>query len=228
MSRRLIQILVILFCHCSAFAQNTESDLVNKYITESDSLENTGDFKNAILLRKKALNLLQVQSPSDYKVLVETHLKLGRSYRRWGKYLDSFQYQQKAINLAEKHLSQDHKTLAESYNGLGGYYYGKQKFRLALEQFEMALSIALESNLKSTGNYFNNVGISYQALGDPTQAMETYIKALKYNQLTFGFNHKNTADNYDNIGTLYYNLNEFEKSLAYLDTAELILNNLKL
>lgn len=200
--------------------------MVSQYVSESDSLGKIGKYKNAILLRKKALNLQQLIYPPPYSDLVQSYRQIGYFLRMWGKYSECFFYQQKAVSLAEKKLGDSHEELAKAYNGLGGYYFGKQQFSSAYDYFNKALEVSLDQGMEDVGNYYNNVGIALQGMGNPNAAMESYRNALNFNLERSGFYHQKTADNYDNLGTLFYNLNDFEKAIAHLDSAEMILDSL--
>lgn len=206
--------------------QQSDLSLINQYIAISDSLGELGDYKNAVLFRKKALNLQQVQIPVPYEQLVSNYRTLGYFYRRWGQYEESFFFEKKAVRLAELQLNDKHPELAKAYNGLGGYYFGRHQYELAQQYFNKALKISLSSNSDEIGDFYNNVGIAQQALGDSEAAMATYRLALGHNLTTLGFYNKKTADNFDNLGTLYYNLNQFENAILHLDSAEMILDSL--
>lgn len=206
--------------------QQSDLSLIGQNIVISDSLGELGDYKNAILYRKKALNLQQVQIPVPYEQLVSNYRNLGYFYRRWGQFEDSYYYENKAVNLAESKLDENHPELAKAYNGLGGYYFGRHQYELAQQYFEKALKISLATNSNEIGDFYNNVGITQQALGDSEKAMATYRLALGHNLSTLGFYNKKTADNFDNLGTLYYNLNQFENAVLHLDSAQMILDSL--
>ncbi len=206
--------------------QQSDRSLIKQFIASSDSLGNLGDYKNAILFRKKALNLQQFQSPSPYLDLVSNYRILGYFHRRWGKLKESFFYQNKAVVLANEKLDPNHSELAKAYNGLGGYYFGQHQYKEAYEYFEKALNISLTSNSDEISDYYNNVGIAQQALGNAEAAMATYKTALAHNLKHLGFYNKKTADNFDNLGTLYYGLNQFKNAILHLDSAEMILDSL--
>ncbi len=225
---RILSILLILtIASCHAFGQESDGRLIAEYKTKSDSLGNLAEFKDAIIYRKKALNLLQIQSPVPYREIVISYRTIGYYLRRWGNYSESFYYQKKAVDVAEINLGENHPELAKAFNGMGGYYYGLQQYAQSLLYFEKALQIGLAINSEDIGDYYNNVGISQQGLGDQQAALATYQKALGYNQLAHGFYHENTADNYENLGTLFYSINQYDRAIQQLDSAEIILDSLR-
>lgn len=209
-----------------ASSQNADLIIVDKYETAADSLSQLADYKNAIVFTKKALNLLQAQPQVSYGKLVSTFRSLGYLYRKWGKYPESLKYQNKAVSVAESKLESTHPELANAYNGLGAYHYALQDYQASLKFFQKALSIGLINGSNKVGDYYNNIGISQQGLGNSTDAIKTYSKALTYNLQENGLFHTATADNHENIGTLLYSLNDYEKALLHLDTAEQILDSL--
>ncbi len=164
-----------------ASSQNADLIIVDKYETAADSLSQLADYKNAIVFTKKALNLLQAQPQVSYGKLVSTFRSLGYLYRKWGKYPESLKYQNKAVSVAESKLESTHPELANAYNGLGAYHYALQDYQASLKFFQKALSIGLINGSNKIGDYYNNIGISQQGLGNSADAIKTYSKALTYN-----------------------------------------------
>ncbi len=226
---RIASIFIILaIASCPSFGQEDDDRLlIDEYKNVSDSLGRLAEYKNAIIYRKKALNLLQIQSPAPYQEIVTSYRTIGYYLRRWGNYPESLFYQKKAVDIAEKHLPKNHPELAKAFNGMGGYFYGLHQYGQSLFYFEKALHIGLATDSEDIGDYYNNVGISQQGLGDSQAALATYQKALRYNQQEHGFYHENTADNYENLGTLFYSTNQYDKAIQKLDSAEMILDSLR-
>lgn len=205
-----------------ALAQESDSVLIAKYDNIADSLGKISDFKNAILYKKRTLNILQRQNPVPYAKLASTHRGIGFYYRKWGKFGESKSFQLKAVKLAEENLPPDHVELAKAYNSLGSYYFALGKYDLCYRWFIRALEIGISGEHDRTGDYYNNVGIAQQHLGQKTEALATYQTALDYNRKKFGLWNAKVADNFTNIGTLYNDLGNLQMSIIYLDSAEMV------
>lgn len=221
--RAVIIFIFIIFSFClPSYGQDSDETLVAQYENISDSLGKESDFKNAILYRKRSLNLLQAQSPVPYPKLVSCYRTIGFYYRQWGNFRESRIYQYKAVELAESHLPPEHIELAKAYNSLGSYYYNIGKFQQCYVYFNKALVYGVKYSHDLTGDFYNNVGIAQQNMGERDSALLTYKKALDYNEKLHGKYHKRVADNYLNIGTLYTQLGYLNNAIAHLDTAEMI------
>ena len=222
-------ILILLFFSLASIhvqAQESDTRLVNRHHQASDSLAELSDYKNAILYRKKALNILQNQRPVKFDQLVRCYRTIGFYYRKWGKFKESLHHQKRAVEIAEKRLDSTHLELAKAYNGFGSYFYSQGIYDRSYTFFNKALQISLLAGYPTIGDYYNNVGIAQQHLGNDSSSLETYQKALDYNSARYGFYHQNTANNYENIATLYYNFGQYGTALNFLDTVELILDSL--
>ena len=81
---------------------------------------------------------------------------------------------------------------------------------------EIALEIRLAlygENHSEVAVCYNNIGYVYGEMGDYTQALELYEKALAIYKEVFGDNHIDTAHKYNNIGSVYYQQGDYVKAL---------------
>ena len=106
--------------------------------------------------------------------------------------------------------------------------YGKYK---EAEQVYLRL-ISLREGTKGkensdTATSYNDIGITYQYLGDYPKALEYHFKALDIWEKVLGKEHPDTATSYNNIGETYRNLGDYPKALEYhfkaLDIREKVL-----
>lgn len=220
---RVVSIFILFFLfNLPVHAQLDDAQLIKKYNQTADSLGKISDYKNAILFRKKALNILQSLSPPPYDQLVSAYRNIGYYYRLWGKFNEGREYQYRAVELAEQNLPPENLEVARAYNSLGSYYYNIGKFQQCYIYFNKALELGLKHDHALTGNFYNNVGIAQQNMGEKNEALTTYKTALQYNLNLHGFYHDRVAENHLNIGTLYSDLGKINQAIAHLDTAETI------
>ena len=65
-----------------------------------------------------------------------------------------------------------------------------------------------EENNTTEGILLNNIGLVYSDLGDYSKALDFYQKALEIRIKILGMNHPLVADSYNNIGVVFFKLND--------------------
>ena len=71
----------------------------------------------------------------------------------------------------------------------------------------------------STATSYNNIGLTYDYLGDYTKALEYLQKALDIREKVLGKEHPDTATSYNNIGSVYDDQGDYTKALEYYQKA---------
>jgi CHAT domain-containing protein/Tfp pilus assembly protein PilF len=224
--RRIFALLTTSFLFITAALSQEGLALAEKYNAAADSFANSSDYKKAILLRKKALNVYQNMRPVPYPQVVAEFRSLGIYFRRTGNNNEAAYNLKRAVELAEKKLDKNHIELAKAYNSLGVHALTKGSFEDALQLLSKSLDINERMQYPGVADNFNNLGIVYERLGNYKAAEEKYLQSLKYNLATLGFYKQNVADNYQNLGSASYQLGDFDRSLAYFDSALLIFDSI--
>mgnify|MGYP002713094113 CR=1 FL=1 len=132
--------------------------------------------------------------------------------------------QTKALDSTYLQSSIDSSQFAESIRQEGHKLFKENKFEQALEKYKKALSY-FEMSLDSVGvgKCYNNIGNSYLQLGDNTDAISAFYKAIEINK---NINQVTAlTGNYINLGTYYKRQEEFGLSLRYYKEAEAILED---
>ena len=207
-------------------AQEKELSLAEQYVAIADSLVNLPDYRNAILYRKKALNIYQNQKPVPFEQLVIQYRSLGIYYRRLGKVRESEFYQKRAVELGEQSLDPNHAELAKAYNSYGIYLLTQGKFDIGLLFLNKSLTINRKMKYPGIADNLNNIGIIYENKGEYEKALEHYAQAKVVNLAENGFWDLRTADNFINMGTASHQLGDYDLALAYLDTSLVIHDSL--
>lgn len=84
----------------------------------------------------------------------------------------------------------------------------------------------LGENHPDTAASYNNLGYSYEKLGNYEKGLEYMTKALKIRQQVLGEEHLDTVVSYFNVGSCYERINEHEKAKSYLEKAREILGRI--
>lgn len=205
-------------------SQNTELALAKRYDAIADSLSRLPDNKQAILIRKKALNIYQNSRPVPFDRLVAEFRSIGICYRREGKFSEGEFNLKRAVEIAEKHLPQIHTERAKAYNSYGIYLLTTGDNKSALKFLYESLAINKRTKSPDVADNLNNIGIIYENMGDYAQAFDHYRQALNFNRAKHGINNVATANNFINLGTACIKLDRYDEAMLYLDTTLTIYN----
>jgi serine phosphatase RsbU (regulator of sigma subunit) len=153
-------------------------------------------------------------------------LNSGEYYQNRAEYGKAADLLFKALKLADQNESKN--LLGSCYNKIAVCFCYQQKFEKGLEYFSLALkNYELSNNIKSQGIMYNNIASTYYYI--------EYYKYQKTNIISF----PNTLENhqkalkifeklndssqimlsYSNLGMLYSDMKEYDKSLKYLGVA---------
>ena len=88
-----------------------------------------------------------------------------------------------------------------------------QKSKKFCPHFHLSLQYANDKNLKSMNRFYTTE--LYLKQNNYTHALKFYKMALEIREKVFGTSHLDTAQSYDNIGSVYVNQGEYSKALEY-------------
>jgi tetratricopeptide (TPR) repeat protein len=116
--------------------------------------------------------------------------------------------------------SREEKVIARLYNDIG--FFIDKLFRndsLTLEYHLKALDIrerVFGTDHPDTAASYNNIGSTYNSMGNYQKTLEFKMKALDIKERVFGTDHPSTAASYNNIGYTYHFMDNDQKALEYL------------
>lgn len=212
----------------------------------ADSLHNQGNYKEAMVYRKKAL--VGGFKDHDYQKYIKAkfyHTNSARlefqSYnyhnpdaaitkRAREQYLDSaLQYAVKARDCYTGVKSPDKKFLYNIQNRIYHQTAYLGNWKHALEQAQLGLNIlkdTLSPRDKTFVDLIYDIGYIYSKLGDYSKSVENYQTSLNLYENIIGKNHADIALTYNNISVEYRNLGLRKNELESLLKAETIWENL--
>ena len=210
--------------------QITRKELSNSQLLAiSNTLENiaelyekTGDYGNALKIRKKVLQIREKTLGLHHPNTARSYNNIGIVYNNMGDYNKALEYYNKALEITEKVLGLQHPDTARSYNNIGGVYDDMGDYNKALEYYNKALEIrekVLGLQNPDTASSYNNIGVVYDDMGDYNKALEYYNKALEIREKVLGLQHTDTASSYNNIGSVYETMGNYNKALEYYNKA---------
>ncbi|UJR07199.1 hypothetical protein I4U23_011487 [Adineta vaga] len=110
-------------------------------------------------------------------------------------------------------FSNNPKDQAQLYSDLGTIYMDKRLYSKAAEYFQQ--SIEYDSN---SAECYENLGLVCQELGQHQQALNHLHHAIELNQ-NGSVSNKKIADQFSNLGTVYYKQKNFERAQHYYEQA---------
>ena len=127
----------------------------------------------------------------------------------------------KADQWAEDSALPDDKLdrLLDDYSS---FLYDYGKYKEAEQVYLRLVSLrekVLGKNHSDTAESYNDIGTTYDYLGDYTKALEYHFKALDIQEKVLGKEHPDTATSYNNIGAVYDDQGDYTKALEYYNKA---------
>ncbi|MEM9362693.1 MAG: tetratricopeptide repeat protein [Bacteroidota bacterium] len=145
---------------------------------------NTSQFKRAVDIHQKALEVSEEINNTEFKVLSLN--MLGVVYRRTDAIKTGLDHHQQALALAEAVQYPSHhikRHINISLNSIGHLYKSLDQYDLALTQFKRALKLEGElGNKLGLAINHQNIGDCLELKGDLEGALENYRKSLAYNE----------------------------------------------
>ncbi|MCQ2443738.1 MAG: tetratricopeptide repeat protein, partial [Oscillospiraceae bacterium] len=113
------------------------------------------------------------------------------------------------------------ELVANACHELGYHYNERAMYRKAVVWTQSAVEIRekVVPGSLSLATSYNNVGLTYSALGDPAKALEYQEKALEIRQKALPADHPSLATSYNNVGYTYGELGDHAKELEYKEKA---------
>ncbi len=155
---------------------------------------NQGEYKDAITLYEKSIEVLQKVIPVNNFKLATSTVTLGNVHLQLGEHQKALSLYEKALQIYQKLLSPNHPDLAYSYDSISNVYYKMGEYSKALSSYEKALKIqqqSLSPNHPDLASSYNNIGWVYGTTGDYSKARLFYERAVDIEQQSLPSNHPN-------------------------------------
>lgn len=120
---------------------------------------------------------------------------------------------------AQAVLSDSSSKAATTHNNLGMAYQIKGKYTEALNEYEKACNIFIETVGKEhcdTATAYNNIASIYSTLGKYKESLEYFTIATKIREQIFGKEHSIVQETYNNMAVVYAQLGDTRNALHLL------------
>lgn len=192
--------------------------IINKYLEQSDSLENQGDFKDALEVNLQALSLCKASfgeydslTAAVYGIVADNYISIRN--------LDlGLEMTNRQLEIGIKLFGENNILQGMSLTQLGDIQRLKGNLNLSIDYFKKAHQIFLkvlgEQHHKTmVAKFF--IGFSLKAKGKFKEALKYFVDFAERSIQINGPDHINIAKAYTNIGNVYKNIGDYDKALEY-------------
>ncbi len=163
---------------------------------------------------------LKKAEDNNYKRgIAESHLNLGKYYRKGGFYDSSLQHYTRALSSCS--FAQKDQLAFDIRNSLGILFKNQNQTDLALEQFNLALTYfdAKNQSITDRAKILNNIGNAFKKAAEYDSCLFYYFKCLDiYSE--FEPNSSRVAVLHFNLGDVFQLIDEPSKALEYLERSK--------
>ncbi len=182
------------------------------------------DYSICLRYLHKSLLIYQKLLPEDHIRFFNSYSGIARMNQKMKKFKKAIFYYNKALKVSKKIHGLEHKKTIGIYGSIGGVYLDKEKYDVSIDYYNKYLDGAIKNgNHYDIANAYMFLAISNIQINRLTLGLEQCEKALsifkKENKL------KQIQQIYLNIGVLYLNKGEYNKSLQYLKKSSKIIKD---
>jgi len=169
----------------------------------------------SLLLLLAATTYAETKTPEEVKAEKAYNGKIDREKATADKASKQLQVDLEKYGLFSEKVADDYKAISEAYLSMGKF---DESIEYALHAIKVETKLRKEDDPKLAKLYFDTGNKYYMHKQHPTailymnKAVEVYLKSPQKESLAL-------ADTYEGIASIYINLEDFEKSLAYNEKA---------
>lgn len=181
-----------------------------------------GNLDKSVKCHLKALKIRQENNNSKY--IVKSYRELGKIYFKKGDFAKAEEYYNYVLNEQYELYGKDDFSNSVIYRDLGILYANQNEYEKAIDYYEKALKIYTEydDTEGDVAAVTSNIGRILSDQGKHEEALEKYNASLQLNKKYFGKDSDEYLSNITNIGIHYYEQNDFENALVFLENADKI------
>lgn len=187
--------------------------LAKLYKMRGDIYRSTDNYIKAI--ESLTISLDYYQKNNNSKGIAGVHNRMGAVYRLQGKYPTALEHYFEALKCYQS--NNDNSGASTTMNNIGIVYLYQKDYDKALEYYLKSLEISVKLDDESIYISYLNIGEAYKKKEDYKNAIDYFLKSLilskKFKDLDA------TGVNYNEIGSIYTELNNLQQAKIYLDLA---------
>ncbi|WP_157730277.1 tetratricopeptide repeat protein [Tenacibaculum jejuense] len=177
----------------------------------------TGDYTESLMYYMDAKKVFEALK--DTASVADLYLREGRVYKYLNENKRAIENYRFAVDLALK--INDSTLTGRCYTSMAGSFRRLRKIDSSLFYYDKALKIFRRTkNELRLSNVNNDRAILYAFQNRYDKSLEVHLNNIDF--IKKNHSKRNVGITYFNIGYSYYKLKEYKKSLAYLDSSEVI------
>jgi tetratricopeptide (TPR) repeat protein len=168
-----------------------------------------------LLLFLATITYAETKTPEVLKTEKDYNEKMNNSQTTVDKASKQLQVDLEKYGLFSENVADDYKAISEAYFSMGKF---DESIEYALQAMKVEMKLLKGDDPKLAKLYFDTGNKYYMHKQHPTailymnKAVEVYLTSPKKESVAL-------ADTYEGIASIYINLEDFEKSLAYNEKA---------
>jgi signal transduction histidine kinase/uncharacterized protein HemY len=206
---------MLLFKTTFGQSQKTNTEIEIEQLLDLSSKTTRSNPDSAIIYANTAITYAKDRQASKY--VIQGYKKLGNIYIYADEQEKAREMYQQAIEYAQK--IDDEVAIAYIQSSIAKTYAAESNFKKAIETLKVAQKHAIEhSDTLLLANTSLDIGVIHARKGAFYIAVEYFFKSIEYYEIIGET--KYTIPLLNNIGSIYSEIEEYEKALPYLKTAK--------
>lgn len=175
------------------------------------------DYNTALEYCNKAINVRENILGSEHYLTAFSYNNIAIAYYGKKCLKNAIKYFKKALDVYEIKLGKKHPDTLKLYHSLGNVYYNMEDFQSALAYYNKTeSSIENRTDNLEIISLYQNIANIYYFIKQYDKALEYYKKSLFVSEKLLGELHFDTILNYNNIGTVYAQIGDFDTALKFI------------
>ncbi|WP_313655865.1 CHAT domain-containing protein [Planktothrix agardhii] len=186
--------------------KHNSEELFSKLNAQAFELYQQGQFNQAVILVKQALELAQSIYQGAHPDIASSLNNLAGLYYSQGKLSEAEPLFQQALAMLQQLFQGAHPDIASSLNNLAGLYQSQGKLSEAEPLFQQALAMTQRvfgGDHPDIASSLDNLAALYNSQGKLSQAEPLFQQALAMRQRLFEGTHPDIALSLNNLASLY-------------------------
>jgi CHAT domain-containing protein/tetratricopeptide (TPR) repeat protein len=220
--RRLLPMLSLLVALCAAAPAYAQSDAFKQVLQQTHALMVTGNYAEAEIWAKKAIDLAKNESGADSSDYAISLNNLAELYRAQGRYAEAETLYKSAITIDQKARGPDNPSVATDINNLADLYDAQGRYAESLPLQQRALAIRENASGPDSSDValsLNDLAQFYYHQGRYAEAERAYKRALAIREKVLGPDNSDVGVTLTGLGIVYRAQGRFAEAAPLLNRA---------
>lgn len=183
------------------------------------------DYENALNYLNLASEIADKIWSGDFSFKADIYNDLGLVHRSLQKYDKAKEYYYKAQKVRKRYFPESHPLVLATHSNLAQVYASEGNHDKAVSYLEYVIKNYKSNNTIADedssflGTVYNNLSNSYRLLGEYEKALSACNKGMSMREKVFGIHSLDYALSINNLGLIYYGMENLETAKANFEEA---------